>query len=121
MMESKKQIAYQRYLSFDLNTNSVKFNNNMYSQMKSFLVRRDFVWLKDSNYKSNSKLLLKEIRQLETQFIKTHPTIAAVLTKFDWTAILSKEDLHRGCEIAKKANKILEKESKKFKDLVMSL
>ena len=73
----------QYYLSFDINTKDPNFYSNIYSDIKSFMIKNNFLWRKDSNYLSINRISKTKIYKFQRLFSKEFKENLSCINKFD--------------------------------------
>ena len=81
MVKSNKN---QYYLSFDINTKDPNFYSNIYSDIKSFMIKNNFLWRKDSNYLSINRISKTKIYKFQRLFSKEFKENLSCINKIDW-------------------------------------
>ena len=74
----------QYYLSFDINTKDPNFYSNIYSDIKSFMIKNNFEWRKDSNYLSINRISKTKIYKFQRLFSKEFKENLSCINKIDW-------------------------------------
>ena len=74
----------QYYLSFDINTKDPNFYSNIYSDIKSFMIKNNFLWRKDSNYLSINRISKTKIYKFQRLFSKEFKENLSCINKIDW-------------------------------------
>ena len=74
----------QYYLSFDINTKDPNFYSNIYSDIKSFMIKNNFLWKKDSNYLSINRISKTKIYKFQRLFSKEFKENLSCINKIDW-------------------------------------
>ena len=71
------------YLSFDINTKDPNFYSNIYSDIKSFMIKNNFLWRKDSNYLTKNEISLRQFHKIQKQFCKEFSNNLSCISKMD--------------------------------------
>ena len=74
----------QYYLSFDINTKDPNFYSNIYSDIKSFMIKNNFLWRKDSNYLSINRISKTKIYKFQRLFSNEFKENLSCINKIDW-------------------------------------
>lgn len=72
------------YVSFDINTKDPNFYSNIYSDIRSFMIKNNFEWRKDSNYLSINRISKTKIYKFQRLFSKEFKENLSCINKIDW-------------------------------------